>query len=259
MKTQFNTKWYINGCIIACVGFLLISYYVNKKIHSITEIPSSSTESFQTANKPKKEALQKEMMQKGALRRESKNPKNSYTESIITVDEKEVARFKKKDGKIFDVQGQIPDGKIKFTNKWESTYGFEHFHKGKRDGPFTAYYQNGRIHSEASYKNGRLIKRKSYYHGGVLRMEEDYTNTNYVSTFLQGTFKRVGRGKIYRLNGSLKYEWYVTDDAEQFYTKRYNSKGKIVQENFYNRQGEVIKKQQDLNESPPGSGAEAPL
>jgi len=248
MKIRSNTRWFILGAVSVCLGFLLLNSQINSQIDRITEIPSSSTKSIQTTNIFKEKVLQKEITQKGVLRVERKNPKNSYAESIITVDGKEVARFKRENGKIFDVQGQIPDGTIKFTNKWESTYGVENFRNGKKEGSHTVYYKNGKVHSVARYKNGRLLKRKSYFHGGILRMEEDYTNASYVSKFLQGTFERVGIGKIYRLNGSLKYEWYVTDDAEQYYTKRYNSRGKVVQENFYNKLGEVIKKEQSPNE-----------
>jgi len=248
MKTLFKYKWFILGPIILCSGIFLLNRVVNQQINSVTEIPSSPAKTNLTTHTPKREALQKKATQKGVLRVESKSPKNSYTESIITVDEKEVAQFKMEDGKIFDVKGRIPDGTIKFTNKWESTYGIEHFRNGKRHGSYTAYYQNGQVHSEAKYRNGRLLKRKSYYHGGILRMEEDYTNTDYVSDFLRDTFERVGSGKMYRLNGSLKYEWYVTDDEKQYYTKRYNSRGDVVQENFYNKLGELIKKEQSPNE-----------
>jgi len=168
-----------------------------------------------------------------------------------------VARYKREDGKIFDMQGQIPDGEITFTNKWESTYGVEHFVNGKRDGLSTAYYKNGQIQSKANYKNGRLLKRKSYYYGEILRMEEDYTNANFVASFLKDKFERVGTEKMYRLNGSLKFEWSITDNAKQFYTKRYNARGKVVKENFYNTDGEIIKKEKDLSESQLGS--EVPL
>jgi len=250
MKNHLNIKWLIVVLIIVFSGILLLSRMINQQIGGITEISPSPAQAIKTINVPKREARKEKEVQTGILRVERKNPKNSYTESIITVDGTEVARFKREDEKIFDMQGAIPDGKIKFTNKWESTYGFEHYRNGKREGLLTAYYKNGQIHSKANYRNGHLRVRKSYYHGGILRMEEDYTNASFVSNFLKDAFERVGTGKIYRLSGSLKYEWHITDDAKQYYTKRYNAHGKVIQENFYNTDGELIKKEQDSSESP---------
>jgi len=230
-------------------GFILLNHKINSQINSISKKPLSPAESNKTTNTSKTKALKKKITQKSVTRTESKSPKNNYSESIFIVDGKEVARFKREDEKIFDVQGDIPDGKIEFVNKWKSTYGFEQFQNGKRDGRSESFYKNGQIQSKASYRNGRLLARKSYYHGGGLRMEEDYTNTSRLSKFTQDKFERVGRGKIYRLNGSIKYEWFITDDAKQYYTKRYNSRGEIVQENYYNTNGEYIKKEKSPIES----------
>jgi len=248
MNILIKYKWFILGPAIACSGIFLLSRIVNEQINSVVNISSPPVHPTQIAQPPKKEPVRKKTTQKSISRSESKSAKNSYTENIITVDGSEIARFKREDGKVFDVQGQIPDGTIEFTNKWKSTHGFENFRNGKRDGPFTIYYQNDRIHSQGKYKSGRLQTRKSYYHGGMLHMEEDYTNANFISTFLKDTFERVGSGKIYRLTGTLKYEWHVTDDSDQYYTKRYNSRGELIQENFYDKDGKIIKKENGLSE-----------
>jgi len=242
MKNYFNYKWIIPGAVVVYLGVLVLSHIINKQMDTAlqTSPPVQATKLTDTV---KKKVLVPTTTEEGIpLRTESKNPKHDFTESIILVEGEEVARFKTEDEKIFDAEGQIPDGKIKFVNTWKSIYGFEHFREGKREGPYVAYYQNGQIQSEAKYAEGQVLKRKTYYYSGELQMEENYANAQRAVIFLRDKLKHVGRGKMYRLDGSLKEEWHVTDDTDQNYIRRYNSKGDVAKESFYTKEGELIQK-----------------
>ncbi len=176
-----------------------------------------------------------------ALRIETKAPDKDYTENVILVKKKEVARFKRKGDKIFDEVGFIPDGKIKFVNDLERTYGFENYVKGKLEGEYIEYYSNGRIKAQAKYKEGRLWERKVYYENGGLFSEEDYSHTASVSALtLYKGLKDIGKGKVYRFNGTIKYEWRVTDEDEKFYTKNFDSSGNISEAFYYDKSGALV-------------------
>jgi len=249
MKSHYKFTLIVVGFFIVFLAIAFISHILNKQIHDITKEPAQSIALVQEDKFIGEIDLN--TTQKNVLRIERKSSQENYTESIVLVDKKEVARYKSKDDKIFDKSGHIPDGKVKFVNEWENTYGFEHYRNGKREGAYIEFDSNNHIKAEAEYKRGRLIKRKSYYHNKVLLMEEDYSTAQFISRFQSfGIFKRVGIGKIYRLDGSLRYEWSVVDDSDEHYTKKYNKKGELVEVLYYNDQGVLIEPNTALKGAP---------
>lgn len=178
---------------------------------------------------------------KEILRIERRPQNQNYSENIIFVDGAQVARFKNKDGRVFDRDGVIPDVQMKFVNEWEGTHGFEQFRDGKRDGAYAEYYSSGSLRTKANYSRGRLVSREGYFGNGVLRSQEDYRNTEWVSGLIPlKKVKDVGVGKIYRADGTLKYEWSFVDDAARNYTKTYDPQGNLREADYYDARGELL-------------------
>ena len=72
-------------------------------------------------------------------------------------------------------------------------------------------------------------------------MEEDFNETRFVSQLLSfDKFDKIGKGKFYRQDGSLKLEWSVVDGSDQHYSKRYNAAGELTEAYYYDDQGELI-------------------
>ena len=239
MKSHYKVNVIVVGFFIVFLSIVFTSHVLNKQIGDIVKEPAQSTESVEEDNSSEKSDL--EITKRKVLRIERKPSQEDYTESVVLVDKREVARYKTKDDKIFDVSGRIPDGKVKFVNEWRNTYGFEHYRNGKREGSYTEHYANGNTRTKADYQKGRLKKRKSYYYNNVLRMEEDYSTARFISRMQSlSEFKNVGIGKIYRLDGSLRYEWSAVDDSDEHYTKRYNRGGELIEALYYNDQWELL-------------------
>lgn len=182
---------------------------------------------------------------KKILRIERKAPQEDYPESIIFINKKEVARFKTKKGRVVDLKGRIPEGKVQFVNEWENTHGVESYYRKKRDGEYIEYYRNGQVKIEAEYHRGKLVKRKSYFVDGVLRVEEDCASATFLAMLLPtGKIKNAGIGKMYRSDGTLKYEWYMVDGAKKNFDKTYNKDEDMIEANYYNGEGEFLEQWQ---------------
>ncbi len=159
----------------------------------------------------------------------------TYSVNTISVDGQQVAQFKSTDDKIFDITGHIPEGKIKFTNQTDKTYGEERFRNDKRYGEYKEYYETGQLKLEKVYESGEAKVVKQYYIDGILRMEEDFTDT------LRGVDnKEVGAGKVYYRNGTLMYEWRLTNKDKGGYNKSYNKDGGLVAVNYFDEQGNRV-------------------
>ncbi len=240
MRTTIPLKWAVVAfCLVV---FLLI--YLSRRIDD--EIsgrgqgphprPAAPAPSVPSDQKSSTDTAPKEI-----VRIERKPPDQAYIENIIFVDGVETARFKSKDDKIFDRTGMVPDAKIKFVNEWENTYGVEQYRDGKRDGEYIEYYGNGQIRTKANYSRGRLMDREGYFLNGTLRMREDYRNTEWVSGLISlKKVKDVGVGKIYRADGTLKYEWSFVDDDQRNHTKTYDPAGDLQAADYYDTHGELL-------------------
>ncbi len=241
MRVSNNSKriWIV---LVFFVFFLIFVYFglrVNTEIDDLTKISRQPINFLQSIYPKAKNNTDTPHIE--ILRIERKLPQQDHADNIILINSKEVARFKSENDRFFDMIGQIPDGKVKFVNEWENTYGFEHYRNGIRDGEYVEYYSNDQLKVNAEYLRGRPMKRKSYFLNGSLRTNEDYSNAEWISNLRSsGKIKEVGIGKIYRIDGSLKYEWYFVDDAEKNYTKTYDSAGNLIEANYYNAQGDLI-------------------
>ena len=240
MKTQSK---YTLGFAVLALFFLIIfvsNRILTRQIDELTvkpdTVPAVSTPELAPAA-PESGA------KRDALRIERWDSQLGQAESVFYINKTEVARYMSKKGRVTGLKGRIPDGKFKFINQEANTYGFEYFENGKRHGPYEEYYGNDQLKKEGEFRNGRLIRRKSFYIDGELRSDEDYTQAGFIVNFLAlSDMKEAGVGKLYRPDGSLKYEWYGVDNAPQNYNKTYNKNGEMIEANYFDAQGALTER-----------------
>lgn len=174
------------------------------------------------------------------------DPSRKYFQSTIRKGSKEVARFKNSGEDIYDIVGEIPDGKISFFNDSLKTYGEEYFRKGRREGAYIEYFETGIPMLEAEYRAGDQLWLKEYYSDGTLRMEVDYQDALVMSKSVEK-----GKGRIYYRGGTLMYEWDLTNAAPELTTRAYNNQGELVEIRTFDERGEVIKTERP---APPAAG-----
>lgn len=104
-----------------------------------------------------------------AIRIEKKESKGHRRASVFYGNNEEIATCKMKGDRIYDVEGKIPNGQVKFINKWKDTFGIEFFKKSKRHGKFVEYYPDGSLRMKALYRMGQLISKEVYTESGDLR------------------------------------------------------------------------------------------
>jgi len=159
-----------------------------------------------------------------------------YIENIYYLGEEEIAREKETKDGIVEQTGFIPDGKIKFVNDYQKTYGEENYRFGKKHGISKSYFQDGTLHMESEYEDGQMLWSKEYFTQGHLRYE-----VNFKDARLEPIKNENGIGKIYHLNGRLKYEWNVTKSRQRAYKKSYNRIGTLMYEAYFDSRGKLIK------------------
>ena len=162
---------------------------------------------------------------------------SDYTQSVFYSGDKEIAQKKSSPRGVYEEQGQIPDGKVKFFNESNKTYGEEHYKRGKKDGPELTFYEMGELKVESNYKEGKLQNSKEYYKNGKLRFEVDYADARE-----SGDPKEAGVGKLYFKDGTLKYEWNFTKSNRTGFRKSYNYNGELTFEAYYDENGRLIDK-----------------
>jgi len=156
------------------------------------------------------------------------SPGRDYEEGLFYLGENIVGRQKIVDGKIVEQTGKTPQGRIEFADDLRETYGFEYYDKGKIHGESKTYYKDGFIKEELEYQYGNLIKAKRYYSNGKLRIDVDYSDARE-----KDGEKEVGEGKLYFKDGTLKYEWRMTNSSPKGYKKSYNKEGKLISALYY--------------------------
>lgn len=147
-----------------------------------------------------------------------------------------IAEFKEFEDKIFDVKGEIPEGKVNFTNTVYNTYGEENYEKGQRQGLFKEYFKdNNQLKRKVKYYYGKQISVEEYYYDGVLRMEAQMQE----AMWEEGE-KSKGVGKLYYPDGKLRSEWDFTNTDLGGYVKSYDKDGVMESELKYDTEGNLI-------------------
>ncbi len=162
-----------------------------------------------------------------------------YMESIFYLDGKVIARQKSDKSGVYEKEGQIPDGKVKFYDYYHNSYGVSRYKDNKKDNkkdnPSLTYYSNGKLKTETTYKNGKLETKKEYFNDGILSMEIDYTDAREFPGI-----KESGSGKSYFRNGKLKYEWNFTRRNREGFRKSYDRNGFLRKEIHYDEKGNPL-------------------
>jgi len=164
------------------------------------------------------------------------DPNRIFYFARFFADGEEIAQCKITDHNVYDCTEEIPDGKVDFTNETKNTYGVERYRRGKRDGTRYEYYSSGQLKCESVYVQGTLQTHKEYYSDGILRMEQDFRDAMWVTDNPEA-----GAGKVYNRDGTLKYEWSLTNQGQGGYTKSYDSTGRLVAEKGFDKNGNIVK------------------
>ena len=163
------------------------------------------------------------------------DPSRKFTESVFFLDDRQIAGYKSMREEIFDIMGEIPDGKVSFINETRRTYGEEYYRNGQRHGMYREFFSDGNIKKEVEYSYGKVKNVKEYYIDGQVRMEVDL----YDALIFRGKDEEAGAGKLYFRDGTLKYEWSLTNMNEHRYRKAYNIKGELIQLDYFDHNGHL--------------------
>ena len=118
---------------------------------------------------------------------------------------------------------------------------------GQKNGPYTAFYQNGKLKTAGAFKAGKKEGVwKEYAEDGTLTNEYNYQNglregiskRYYTSGALFAEFryvndKREGISKRYFTNAALQAEDNYRNDVREGISKSYNENGKLLKEESY--------------------------
>lgn len=132
-----------------------------------------------------------------------------------------------------DVEGKLPEGKVKFIDETTGVYGEEYYKRGEKHGPSRTYFPTGELMKESYYLNGVLMTEKEFFKNGQVRFEADYSRN--CDACKSGQEK--GAGKIYYRNGKLKYEWNFNIEQVRGYQRAYTQEGELRFEAYYDQEG----------------------
>lgn len=163
--------------------------------------------------------------------------RKSYTAWFFNDDQK-IAECKIFDHVVSQCTRPIPNGKIEFKNRSRKTHGTVEYWGGQRDGIFREYYDNGQLKTEANYILGDIRSSKQYFSDGILRMEQDFSDA-----LVLVDDPEVGAGKVYRRDGTLMYEWRLTNKHQGGYKRSYDRDGRLVFESYFDQTGKMIRSQ----------------
>ena len=220
------------GISIAVLVIIILSNLFSKSNKTEKSVPLSVAPIGPSSKEvsPASQDVNQNVVRKAKL-----DPSRQYLLSFFYIDDQEIARIKSKDHVIYAMEGKIPDGPVHFTDETRQTYGEENFKDGKWEGWFREYYKDGQLAKEIFFKNGAMMTVKEYFFDGTLRMEADYSDALFATKE-----KNKGMGKIYYRDGSLMYEWCLTNLDDRKFNRSFNTEGKLVEENIFNGNGELV-------------------
>ena len=243
MSTQENKGSVLVGIIVfvlIIIGLVLINNWLQKAADEIVSKPEEILviEPLPEKKKPVKVIKKTEEV----FRKIWPSPDRTYRINIYYQDGVEIARNTEKNGEFYDQTGEIPDGKVKFINETNETYGVEYYLDQKLNGSSRMFYKDGVLMSESLYQFGKLMTRAKYYYDGTVRREEDYTNAR---GNLNGP--ETGIGKVYSRDGMIMYEWHFTVTEPIGFRKRYDSRGIVYDAEYYNEFDQRIEPEETVS------------
>ena len=234
------------------IGLVMTNRWLQKQASDIASKPIDAP-TIETVSEKKQAPPTKK--RKGEVVRKTRfSPDRKCKINVFYQEGVEIARNKSSKGKVYDQTGEIPDGKVKFTNESNGTYGVEYYRNGERHGPAKIYYKDGVLRQETYYQYGKLMTNTEYFQDGIVRMEEDYADAREY-----GDESEVGIGKVYFRDGTLKYEWYMTVTEPIGFKKSYNGKGRLVAEFYYDEYGQLMEPKETVPGLDVSPGTDAPI
>ena len=217
------------------IGLVRLNRWIQAQVSDITEQPAPMAAveppPVEKTEIPKLKKRHGEVIRKTRLA-----PERTFERSIFYQGGEEIARHKvSRRGMIYDQTGKIPDGKVKFINETDHTYGVEYYRGGVRNGPARTNYRDGPLKYEIKYQYGKVMTRREYFYDGILKMEEDYTDARDYDDS-----REVGIGKLYTRDGRVKYEWYIVNSDPVGYRKSYDRKGRLTAAIYYDQDGNLV-------------------
>ena len=222
------------GCVLA---LLAVFAYLNKMVDSsIKEIDQDMAveRKITPAEIPQKKAEHKDYSKSEITCKIRLDATRKYYRYDFYAGDERIAQLKARLDDVVSLNGEIPDGRIKFINETDDTFGEISFLNNLLHGDYIEYYQNRQVKMEAKYYKGKLRTSKEYFDDGVLRMEK---NMEDALRFVEG--KELGEGKVYHRDGTLRYHWNMTNEKNGGFKKSYNIRGELIDEKYYNEKGEL--------------------
>ncbi len=164
------------------------------------------------------------------------DPSRTYNLHFVSLNGEQIGRFKSQGERIFDMSGDVPDGKVAFENTTTKTYGNAEWRDGAWDGEYREYFKTGQLRFIKEYDRGKIVWMKEYFTSGDLRMEIDYRDALNVPDEVE-----TGHGIVYFNDGRVMYEWNLTNRDPNRYKKAYNRHGQLVEILRFDPSGQLIK------------------
>ncbi len=231
--------------VVLCLGVLITVKVVNDRIgremQTMTKAPQQSASPQVAPENPltAKQNASAPRRKPGeiVIRKDRLSPGRDYLESIFYLkNNQELARQRIINDKVVESSGEVPEGRVDFANESNNTYGTEYYQQGKKNGPSLTYFSDGRLNIEAYYQLGRLLRKKEYYRDGVIRLEVDYEDARGYSND-----KETGIGRVFNKDGTLKYEWNLTNSEKIGFKKSYNQDGTLRAAFYFDEYGQPLK------------------
>lgn len=176
------------------------------------------------------------------VRKDRLSPGRDYLESVFYLNDtpvgslwEEVAQQKIVNEKVVESSGEIPEGRVDFLDESKKTYGTDYYLQGKKSGPSRTYLPDGRLNIEAYYQWGKLLWKKEYYNDGNIRLEVSYEDARE-----QSGEKETGAGKVYYRDGTIKYEWNLTNSEKVGFKKSYSQDGELRAASYFDEYGQPV-------------------
>ncbi len=235
---QNNNK---NGWLflIIFIGVITVIKMVNdhiaRDVQTITKVSPVEAISISPAEPPPQPSPRYRRPGDQVVRKDLLSPGRDYIESFFYLNTTEVAKQKIVNDKIVESSGEIPDGRTDFVNESQETYGVEHYTHGEKSGSSQTYFVDGQLNVEAFYRQGKLLWKKEYFHNGSIRLEVNYEDARELADP-----KETGIGKVYYLDGTLKYEWNLTNSEKIGFKKSYNQDGQLRAAFYFDEHGQQM-------------------
>jgi len=232
--------------IVLIAGLVMVNNWIQERATDITSRPATAP-----AVKPApKEAVSVKKRQGEVVKRARLSPDRRHKINTFYQGGEQIAKHKVSGNRVFDRVGEIPDGRIKFINESNETYGVEFYRDGDLHGPAKTYYKEGQLYRDDYYQYGRRMTSTEYYVDGTVRMTEDYYDARSHTGGLE-----TGTGKVYFRDGTIKYEWRFVESDPAAFKKSYNRRGELVDEVYFDEFGQEVSMEKVFSDALSKQGA----